>query len=59
MMGEHTRCDTCLNRHMIISENGFRPICCLPQKHAVDCVTRQENYYLRDLNARPLRKRGD
>ena len=39
------RCDTCLYSRVIISENGYHSVCCLSQKKAVDCITKQKDYY--------------
>ena len=31
---------------MIISENGYHPICCLSQKKAVDCMMGEKNHFV-------------
>lgn len=57
VMGEH-RCDTCLNSRVIISENGYHSICCLSQKKAVDCITKQKDYYAKNPSTRTPKERG-
>ena len=38
------RCDSCLNARRIVSENGFHPICCLPDKEVRECLITGEHY---------------
>ena len=45
------RCDTCLNSRVIISGNGYHSVCCLSQKNAVDCITKQKDYYAENPHA--------
>lgn len=33
------KCDRCLYRRLIVSENGFHFVCSLSEKKAVDCIT--------------------
>lgn len=40
-----TKCDSCLNSRVVISENGLRSICCLSEKKAVACITNKEDNY--------------
>ena len=40
-----TRCDSCLNSRIVVSENGLHSICCLSEKKAVDCMTKTKDYY--------------
>lgn len=42
------KCDTCLNRRMIMSENGLHAVCGLSQVKAVECITQTKSRYLRD-----------
>lgn len=44
-MVELTKCDSCLNSRVVISENGLRSICCLSEKKAVACITNEEDNY--------------
>ena len=39
-------CEVCLNSRVIISENGFHPICCLSNKKAMDCISGKKNYFI-------------
>ena len=34
-----TKCDRCLNRRLIVSENGFHYVCALSDKAAMLCIT--------------------
>ena len=38
-------CEKCLNSRMIISENGYHPICCLSQKKAIDCMMGKKSQF--------------
>lgn len=33
-----SKCDLCINSRLIISENGYHPICCLSEKEATECI---------------------
>lgn len=57
-MAEYTRCDTCLNSSVIISENGYHSVCCLSQKNAVDCITKRKDYYEENPSTRTPKERG-
>ena len=52
------RCDTCLNSRLIISENGYNFVCCLSQKKAVDCITKQKDYYAGNTSTCTPKERG-
>ena len=56
MMAE-CRCDICLNGRVIISENGYHSVCCLSQKKAVDCITKQKDYYTENQSTRLPKER--
>lgn len=38
-------CDKCLHSRMIISENGFHSVCCLPSKQATDCLIGKKSQF--------------
>ena len=38
------KCDSCLNSRRIVSENGFHPICCLPDEEVRECLITGEHY---------------
>ena len=40
-----TKCDSCLNSRIIVSENGLHSVCCLSEKKAVECITKEKNHY--------------
>lgn len=40
-----TKCDSCLNSRIVISENGLKSICCLSEKKAVNCLIGKEDSY--------------
>ena len=44
------KCETCLNRRMIVSENGIHSACCLSSVKATKCLTQQESSYIEDPN---------
>lgn len=44
------KCETCLNRRMIVSENGVHSACCLSSVKATKCLTQQESNYIEDPN---------
>lgn len=45
MINMCNNCNDCLNSRMILSENGYKVICCLSDKKAVDCVLSDYNKY--------------
>lgn len=55
-MAKYTRCDTCFNSRVIISENGYHSICCLSQKKGIDCITKQKDYYAENPSTRKPQK---
>ena len=38
------RCDICLNSRIVVSENGYHSICCLPARKANECVLTGKYY---------------
>lgn len=40
-----TKCDSCLNSRIVISENGVHSVCCLSEKKEVECITKEKNHY--------------
>ena len=41
-----SKCEECLHSRLIVSENGYHAICCLPEKKAIDCMTDKESYFV-------------
>ena len=41
----YNNCNDCLNSRMILSENGYKVICCLSNKKAADCILSDYNKY--------------
>lgn len=56
MMIGLTKCDSCLNSRIVVSENGLHSICCLSEKKAVDCLTNKEDSY---KGFSPKKKEGE
>lgn len=42
---KETKCDSCMNGWVRISENGYCAKCTLSQKKAVDCLTGIKSHY--------------
>ena len=42
-----SRCDTCLERHCVVSENGFHYNCSLKEKDAMECITGEVDHYIK------------
>jgi len=40
------RCDTCLEGHCVVSENGFHYNCSLKEKDAMACLMGREDHYI-------------
>lgn len=40
------RCETCLNRYAVISENGLHYNCSLSEKCAMECILRKKEHYI-------------
>ena len=40
------KCETCLNSHPVLSENGYHYNCCLGEKSFIKCITGEKNQYL-------------
>ena len=55
-MVDLTKCDSCLNSRIVVSENGLKSICCLSEKKAVNCLTGEEDGY---KGFPPRRKDGE
>lgn len=45
MINMYSNCNDCLNSRTILSENGYKVICCLSDKKAADCVLSDYNKY--------------
>ena len=43
---KETKCDSCMNGWVRISENGYFAKCTLCQKKAVDCLTGIKSHYI-------------
>ena len=41
------KCETCLNRYAVISENGLHYNCSLSEKQAVECILRKKEHYIK------------
>lgn len=54
MMVNVTKCDSCLNSRVIVSETGFYSSCCLSDKKAMDCLMNKEESYIPN----PMRVKG-
>lgn len=39
------QCKECLHSRLIISENGYHPVCCLSKKKAMDCLIGKKNWF--------------
>ena len=39
-------CKECLNSRLIISENGYIPICTLPDSEAIRCLTNERSEFV-------------
>ena len=40
-----TKCDSCLNSRIVVSENGMKSTCCLSQEKAVACMIGEKDNY--------------
>ena len=40
------KCEKCLNGRIIISENGYHPVCCLSQKAAMKCMMGKKSQFV-------------
>lgn len=49
------KCNTCLYRHAVISENGMHYNCSLPEKSAMKCLTGKEEVYVKY----PIKERNE
>ena len=43
---KETKCDSCVNGWVRISENGYCAKCTLSQKKAIDCLTGTKSHYI-------------
>lgn len=41
-----TKCDSCLNSRIVVSENGMHSTCCLSDKKAVECLMNKKDSYI-------------
>ena len=41
------KCDTCLNRYAVISENGLHYNCSLSEKTAINCLVGKKDNYVK------------
>ncbi len=39
------KCDTCMNRRPVFSENGWHSVCCLSSRKIIACLTEREDKY--------------
>lgn len=47
---KETKCDSCMNGWVRISENGYCAKCTLSSKKAVDCLTGIKSHYIQKLS---------
>ena len=40
------KCEECLHSRMIVSENGYRAVCCLSQRAAVNCMMGKKSQFI-------------
>ena len=40
------KCKVCLHSRLIVSENGYHPICCLSPKKAIDCMSGKKSCFV-------------
>lgn len=45
-IAKETKCDSCMNGWMRISENGYCAKCTLSQKKAIDCLIGIKSHYI-------------
>lgn len=43
---KETKCDSCMNGRVCISENGYSAKCTLSQKKAISCLTGVQSHYV-------------
>ena len=43
---KETKCDSCMNSRVRISENGYSVKCTLSQKKAISCLTGVKSHYV-------------
>lgn len=44
----YNKCDVCLNRRTIVSENGYHTICSLSSKKSINCLSCKKSYFILD-----------
>lgn len=50
-----TKCDSCLNSRIVVSENGLHSICCLSEKKAIACMFGEKDSFV----SIPQRMKGE
>ena len=41
------KCKECLNhRRLVISENGYRAVCCLSSRKTIECMTNRKDHFI-------------
>ena len=45
MKMNESKCDSCVFSRIVVSENGFHPLCGLSSQKAVKCLTGYKEYY--------------
>ena len=45
---KETKCDSCVNGWVCISENGYSAKCTLSQKKAINCLTGIKSHYIQN-----------
>ena len=41
-----SKCEECLNSRLVVSENGYHMVCCLPEDKATDCMIGKVNHFV-------------
>ena len=39
------QCEKCLLSRQVVSENGFHPVCCLPEDEARECILGEASHF--------------
>lgn len=45
-----TKCDSCLNSRLIVSENVYHTNCCLSDEEFMDCFMNKKDLYVENPN---------
>jgi len=53
------KCESCLNRYAVISENGLHYNCSLSEKQAIECILRKKEHYIKMPVVTEEKEKGD